>query len=242
MTHPSNLPYMICYMASSIDGKIIVERFSKSFYPNKIGSEYHQYGEEILHGQAMMMGLTTLHKDFVKTLYEKDPNSKPATNFEPFQGKHETKAYTIFTDIEGTTRYDVNQVHGNDLIAILGETVSEEYLQHLRDRNVSYVFAGKDGHDMKKALATLKSRFGLERILLQGGGNLNGSFLQLKLIDEIAILVVPCIDGLHGVTSTFSYAGAPNDMPAEGQKLELLSAKTCDGGKVLLRYKIHKEE
>lgn len=63
-----------------------------------------------------------------------------------------------------------DNLNGDNVIAVLGKTVSEEYLTHLRGNSVSYLFAGKDGSDLHKALETLSTEFGLESILLEGGG------------------------------------------------------------------------
>jgi 2,5-diamino-6-(ribosylamino)-4(3H)-pyrimidinone 5'-phosphate reductase len=39
--------------------------------------------------------------------------------------------------------------------------------------------------------------------LLEGGGHINGAFLEADLIDELSLLVVPAIDGRHGFPAVF---------------------------------------
>jgi riboflavin biosynthesis pyrimidine reductase len=46
---------------------------------------------------------------------------------------------------------------------------------------VSYVFAGPKGHDLPRAMEQLCSVFGLKKLLLEGGGKINGAFLNRSL-------------------------------------------------------------
>jgi riboflavin biosynthesis pyrimidine reductase len=110
-------------------------------------------------------------------------------------------------------------------IAILGEQVSDEYLSELREDGVSYLFAGKDGHDLRSAVDLLGETFGIKTLLLQGGGMINGAFLKNRLIDEISLLVYPGIDNLKGVASIFDYAGSPDEKPGMGQSLRHIDCR-----------------
>lgn len=87
-------------------------------------------------------------------------------------------------------------------------------------------------------MQTLAEAFGVERLSLQGGGIIDGAFLEAGLIDELSLVVYPGIDGSADSTSIFHYVGRGN--PAQGQRLELLSAETMDDGVVWLRYKFHR--
>jgi riboflavin biosynthesis pyrimidine reductase len=74
--------------------------------------------------------------------------------------------------------------------------------------------------------------FGIETILLEGGGHINGAFLQERLIDEISLLVYPGKDGLAGVPSIFEFVGDANARPAAGQSLRHIAKETLSGGMV----------
>ena len=76
---------------------------------------------------------------------------------------------------------------------------------------------------------------------LQGGGILDGAFLQAGLINELSLVVYPGIDGAASSPSIFEYIGK-EPSPARRQSLELLSAETMQEGVVWLRYKFHKED
>lgn len=217
-------PYIVCFMESSIDGRLKIERYSKSFYkqPDDFAiNEYMRIGSDELKGEAMLFGRTTYYQDFCKNLYDYESHKTPASKFEPFKGKHnENHFYTIVMDSKGMPMYDEKLLQEYDFISILSETVSDDYLNYLRSINVSYIFAGNDGRDIEKALNTLHSLFGLNRILLEGGGTLNRIFLKLKLIDEITLFIVPSIDGMACQPSVFECPGDKNDSPSHGQSLE----------------------
>ena len=92
----------------------------------------------------------------------------------------------VAIDPQGKLHYGEDHVLGDHAIAILGEQVSDEYLSELREDGVSYLFAGKDGHDLHSAVDLLGETFGIKTLLLEGGGMINGAFLKNRLIDEIS--------------------------------------------------------
>ena len=44
------------------------------------------------------------------------------------------------------------------------------------------------------------------RVLAEGGGHINGAFLEADLVDEVSLLVVPGIDGRHDIPAVFDGA------------------------------------
>jgi riboflavin biosynthesis pyrimidine reductase len=66
------------------------------------------------------------------------------------------------------------------------------YLAFLQDKGISYVFAGKkaDDLDLPLALEKLRTKFGIKKLLLEGGGETNGEFLRTRL---------PLSNGLNGL-------------------------------------------
>ena len=132
-------------------------------------------------------------------------------------------------------------MRGDNIAVILPETAPAIYLRDLQQRNISYLFAGRDGNNLPLAMQTLGEVFGMKSLSLQGGGIIDGAFLQAGLIDELSLVVYPGIDGSVSSTSIFEYMGK-GQAPARGQSLELLSAETVKDGVVWLRYKFHKED
>ena len=54
----------------------------------------------------------------------------------------------------------------------------------LRGEGVSYLFAGKQDLDLALLLEILNRELGIKRLLLEGGGRANGSFLRAGLVDR----------------------------------------------------------
>lgn len=155
-----------------------------------------------------------------------------------YLGDRAGRDVAVAIDPSGKLHYGQDHAAGDHVIAVVGEQVPDAYLRELREDGVSYLFAGPDGRDLGRALNILGRDFGLDTLLLEGGGRINGAFLNAGLIDEVSVLVYPGIDGLAGVSSIFEYPGASGHRPAEGRSLRHLNTEVLDGGTVWLRYQV----
>ncbi len=63
------------------------------------------------------------------------------------------------------------------MITVLTEAVLDDYLAFLQSKGVSYLFGGKTDLNLKSVLEKLRKEFGIKKLLLEGGGKINGSFL-----------------------------------------------------------------
>ncbi|MCD7963053.1 MAG: RibD family protein [Rikenellaceae bacterium] len=233
-------PKIVCHMMSSVDGRLLTDRYTESFDGRRKEDFYDIYFRisRDFHADGWIVGRKTVQEsDFTKTFeYDKYP---PAEITETWHGKYESERYAIVIDPKGKIIYEDDRFDGDNIITILGEGVSQEYLNHLRDMGISYLFAGPHGSDLNIAVETLRNEFGIEKLLLEGGGIINGKFLKEGLIDELSLLVYPGIDGLAGIPTIFEYFGKQNELPAQGQSLELTEVRQLDPGLVWLRYKFH---
>ena len=91
-------------------------------------------------------------------------------------------------DPDGDPGYD-----GAQIIEVLSEDVDDRYLCYLREKKISYIFAGEDSIDVKLALFKIKSLFGCETLLLEGGSIINGAFERADVIDELSLVVAPVV-------------------------------------------------
>lgn len=224
---------------SSVDGRLINNRWSEPFdgRPQSDLTKIYAHLTASLGTDAWMFGLNTA-KAFLplKFVGKKTERTVPR---EPYMAPRRSERLFVFADPEAGIYYNTSKVRGDDIAVILSENVSDEYLMHLRQAGVSYLFGGSDGMDLKKAMDTLGDNFGVKAISLQGGGIINGAMLAEGLLDELSLVVYPGIDGKAGVPSIFQYVGNATDCPACGQSLELLSAEPCEHGIVWLRYRFH---
>jgi 2,5-diamino-6-(ribosylamino)-4(3H)-pyrimidinone 5'-phosphate reductase len=147
----------------------------------------------------------------------------------------DSKSYAIAIDPSGKINWKSNHIDSDHLVAVLTEEVSSDYLAFLQSKKVSYLFGGKAKININKVLEKLSKIFKIKKLLLEGGGRINGTMLGAGLVDELSLLIAPVADGSMGTPTLF-------DVEKHGwrtSKLELLSARKVAGGVLWLRYKVH---
>lgn len=239
------LPYIICHMMTTIDGRIIGERWTlppnNSSTLDKITESYFTISDNF-QADAELLGRNTVQKDWCPNLF--DPTGlQPTKNLKTFRGELTSDRFCIILDPHGKTLYNTNKLSNENIITVLSEQVSDQYLQLLQDLKISYLFAGTDGRDLNTAMHILAAEFHIKKIILQGGGLINGAFLKAKLINEISLMIYPCIDGLSGVHTLFECPDKDNIIPGLGQALKLISYQQLDHGIFWLQYHVcHRQE
>lgn len=232
-------PQIICHVMGSVDGRLLTERWTEPFNGKSKGELmgiYAAIGRQ-LNADAWMFGKNTLCEGyFPKKFHTRDPT--PLAHPVSYVADKTSTCLFVVADPDADILYESSTVRGDSIVAILPETAPAFYLEYLQKKGISYLFAGAKGDDLRTAMQTLAETFGVESLSLQGGGIIDGAFLQAGLIDELSLVVYPGIDGSAGSTSIFHYIGKGN--PSQGQSLELLSAQTMEDGVVWLRYKFHR--
>lgn len=234
------LPYIICHMMTTIDGRIIAERWTLPQDSNatldNVTESYFTISDNF-QADAELLGRNTVQKDLCPNLF--DPTGlQPTKNHKTFIGELTSKRFCIVLDPHGKTLYNTNKLSNENIITVLSEQVSDQYLQHLQDLKISYLFAGTDGRDLNTAMRILASEFNIKKIILQGGGLINGAFLKAKLINAISLMIYPSIDGLSGIHTLFECSDKNDIIPGSGQELKLISTQQLDHGILWLRYHV----
>ena len=98
----------------------------------------------------------------------------------------------------------------------------------------------QQGDDLPRAMEQLAARFDASKLLLEGGGKINGAFLKHGLVDEFSTLIYPAVDGVAGSQSIIDYSGPEGDRPGAGQTLRLTHCETLEGGMVWLRHAVER--
>ena len=80
----------------------------------------------------------------------------------------------------------------------------------------------------------MHSLFDIKRLLLEGGGGINGSFAAADAIDEVSVIIAPIIDGGLGIPSLVDCARGATGV----RRLKLISSEALPGDLVWLRYKV----
>ncbi|MDE1992488.1 MAG: dihydrofolate reductase family protein [Rhizobiaceae bacterium] len=222
-------PHVILHMGSSIDGRIVPRHWPEDMTAELSG--LYERVHESLNGDAWIVGRVTM-ADFA----EGDPNPAVADQVFPRTGWKapgaDTGPYAIAVDQGGKLHLNIGRINGDPIIMILVETVSDDHLAELRRDGISYIFAGRDDIDLPLAVERLGEEFGVKRLLLEGGGGINGAFLSAGLIDEISLLILPVADGGADMPTTF-------DRPVDAAvKLKLDTVERMTGDILHLRYSV----
>lgn len=227
-------PYIICHMVTSIDGKILTQRW-KDLTESKLTSKLYESIAEEFECGSWLVGTTTMQE-----LTAKPRKLKAVKDRVPkgdFIANPEAKTHAIGTDSSGILRFKDDNVGGDHAIVITTEKASNAYLAHLRSNNVSYLICGKKNIDLKIAMNKLSKKFKLEKVLLEGGGVINGAMLQEGLIDEISQIIVPIVDGGgQGVSGLFDLKGKSPKKAVAG--LELMDKRSLEGGAQWLHFSV----
>jgi len=113
---------------------------------------------------------------------------------------------------------------------------SKEQLASLRLQGVEVFIHAGERVDLEKMLQTLKE-LGINRLMVEGGANLNFELLRLGLVDEVMAYMAPMIFG--GASAPTMVAGSGLERSA-ALPLKLVHVEKWDDGGVLLKYQLER--
>jgi len=151
------------------------------------------------------------------------------------------RAILVVPDSRGRIRC-WNQVrkwpYWRDVVVLCSKATPKDYLEYLRKIRVEYIIAGQDQVDLRAALEELSARFGIKVIRADAGGTLNGILLRAKLVDEVSVVIEPCLIG--GTTASTLFHAPDLDADDGVIHLKLMHTEALRGGAVWLRYEVIK--
>ena len=214
-------------MMSLLDGRIDCDVTEKI----ETGDEYYEVLNQ-LDCSSTLMGRVTMKMHYASAEPFEVKNNQ-AIGEEGFNVAIQTRGYIIAIDTIGKLKWPHNQFDGMPLLVITSEECPKEYLDTLTKQYISWIAVGKGSIDLKRAMEILRAEFGIERLSVTGGGNINAAFLKEGLLDEVSMMWCPGIDGRKGMTAAFD--GLANDFPPT--KLKLMSVEKL-GDTIWARYKL----
>ena len=214
-------------MMSLLDGRIDCDVTEKI----ETGDEYYDALNQ-LDCSSTLMGRVTMQMHYASADPFKAQNNQ-AIGEECFNVAIQTKGYIMAVDTIGKLKWAHNQFDGMPLLVITSEDCPKEYLDTLTKQYISWIAVGKDSINLKRSMEILRTEFGVERLSVTGGGNINAAFLKEGLLDEVSMMWCPGIDGRKGMTTAFD--GLPQDF--RPTKLKLISVEKL-GETIWARYKL----
>jgi riboflavin biosynthesis pyrimidine reductase len=221
-------PYVICHMVPSVDGRIVTKGWK---VPRSLYAEYERTAATF-DANAWIIGRISMEPYAGKARIPARPSRAPIPRTD-FIARRDAPSYAIALDPSGKLTWKSSAIDEDHVITVLSEQVSDDYLAFLQAKGVSYLFGGKKELNLKKVLGKLRKEFGIRRLLLEGGGKINGSFLAANVVDELSILIAPLADGTVGTPTLFDARGQG---PARSLKLTAIEKRA--GDLVWLRYTV----
>jgi 2,5-diamino-6-(ribosylamino)-4(3H)-pyrimidinone 5'-phosphate reductase len=212
-------PYVILSAAMTIDGKI-TSKLGDSELSNEFDwREVHKLRTKM---DAIMVGKGTILKD------------NPKLHIKYFKHKG---CYRIVVDSNLTIPIDSNVIDYQPqiypTIICTTENVPLDKIKKFEAKNVKIIKSGAGDRVDLKNLMVILSKMGIKSILLEGGGNLNWSFVKYNLIDEIRLSIAPWIIG--GKDAISLVEGTGFDKMNQARKFKLVKVFNRDDY-VILKY------
>ena len=187
-------PYVILSAAITLDGKLGVKSKRTKLSSKNDKIRVHKLRSNV---DAVIIGKNTVHLD------------NPSLTVRYVKGQNPVR---IILDSLGTIKSNskiIQTCNSVPTIIVVSESISEKNLQRLRKFSLNVIICGKNSVNIPQLLRTLLNN-GIKRILLEGGGTLNWSFIKKNLIDEAIVTLTPYILGGKDSVSLVEGTGFKN--------------------------------
>ena len=225
------LPRVIVHIGVSLDGRI-------DWSCGDIGLYYELAGH--WPADAMLSGSETMLAAYRMNGGNPDEDEGPLEAPEKVPG--DPRQLLVVVDSRGRGRhwnFWRRQPYWRDVLVLCSRATPQTYLDYLRQKRVEFIVAGDERVDLRAALEELNACYGVKVIRVDSGGILNGVLLRAGLVDEVSVIVDPC---LTGGTTPRSMFVAPDLTSADGIiPLKLLHVEAVRGDSVWLRYEVVKK-
>lgn len=216
-------PYVLLSVATSIDGHIDDTSASRLLLSN--ADDFDRVDQVRADSDAILIGAGTMRAD----------NPRLLVNNEERRAKREAAgkpAYPLKVTVTKTGDLDADLKfwhHGGEKVAYTTDAAVEKLRARL-EKLADVVSTGAD-LDFGKMLDDLGER-GIQRLMVEGGGQVHTGFLSQNLVDEINLAVAPIIVGQADAPRFLYPAGYPWET---ARRMTLAEARPI-GDVVLMRY------
>lgn len=235
-------PYVVCHMLSTLDGRISGDFMGSAGNsgPARIYGQLRGFYDcsATLYGTVTMA--ETYAEGYVERL-EKAAQTYPRTDY---IASSDVDRYIVSVDTQGQLAWKSKYIEKRNrpkahVIEVLTQSVSDDYLSYLHDFDISYIFAGAERLDSSLMMEKLKFLFGIEKLMVAGGGVMNGTLIAAGLVDEMSIVLCPMIEGDRTAACLADYT--EENRPTAPAAFSLIEAKPMEDA-LWLRYRARREE
>ena len=82
-----------------------------------------------------------------------------------------------------------------DIVLLISEATPKSYIEYLTERNYDYILTGDDHVDYASAFEVLYDKYNCRVIRTDSGGILTNVLLEQGLVDEVSLIISPCLVG-----------------------------------------------
>ena len=211
-------PYVILSAAMTLDGKIGKNTTKIKLSSKKDKIRVHRLRAKV---DGILIGKNTLDAD------------NPTLSVRYTRGKNPVR---ILLDSRGTIKSSSKIIQScNKIPTIVATTslISKKNLLRLEKFPLEVIKCGKTSVDILRLLKILHKKR-IKKILLEGGGTINWSFLKCGLVDELIITIAPYI--LGGSDSVTLVEGSGFKSIFSMKKLKLRKIQKI-GNEIVVYYK-----
>ena len=216
--------HVVVNAAMSADGKLSTRRREQVAIS---GSEDFERVDELRASvDAVMVGVGTVLADNPSLTL--DDSDLIAAREERGESPHPAR---VVADSHARTPPDARVLDGAaETYVLVAEEEPVEHRESLDAAGATVVVAGENRVDLPDALDALAAR-GVDRLMVEGGGELIFSLFADDLVDELSVYVAPQIIGGRDAPTLADGDGFVGDFP----ELDLVGVERVDDG-VLLEY------
>ena len=201
-------PFIISKVAMTLDGKIATHNGHSQWITGNVArNEVHQLRNEV---DAIMVGIGTVMAD------------NPQLTTRLAKGGKNPIRIILDTNLRISLESKVIDTAEARTWIVTNENVDPNKLARLKEKGVEIIFnpVTEVGIDLPILMKNLYSK-GITEVLLEGGSQLNGTFLKGKLINKFIIYIAPKL--LGGVNSLTPFAGPNTERMDEALDVEINS-------------------
>lgn len=122
-----------------------------------------------------------------------------------------------------------------DIILLVSQATPPDYLEYLKERQYDFIQMGEDHVDYRQAFEVLYEQYGCRVLRTDSGGVLTNVLLEQDLVDEVSLVVSPCLVG-QSTPHAFRSLALEDRLD-----LALLHCEALEGDLVHLLYKVKHE-
>jgi riboflavin-specific deaminase-like protein len=214
-------PYVFLNMVQSADGKAAIEGKA-----SRLGTDIDRRVMRTLRSRAdaVMVGGGTIRAE------------KLSLGLDPEDSRPVPRAVILTTSGELPLEGNLVRDHRQDVLVLLSENAeagAERQLGHLAETR--RVHATESGAiDVAKAMEIMKSEYGIDILLCEGGPKLNRALIGTDLADELFVTMAPVLVGRKSAEEPRAFL---QDHLGSPKPLRLISSHVA-GDELFLRYSI----